>query len=177
MFADDDTFPQRQRQRQRRRNVSQEDILRRAQKGQRQQHDFSESPPANIIDDMSRDFRQAGLKESWVQNLPSVGDGIEIVAAEAKKMLIMYVLLALLLLGLWIWALVATIINWKKIPLWAKIIAIVGLAVNISLGYVHHKYLQQASDSLLVQFINFIFKTGSIITLLVVYLSRTPDTQ
>ena len=129
------------------------------------EHDFTE-PPANIIDDMSRDFREAGL-EFWPQDL--LTDRAK--AKKLKNVLIKKVLLALLLLGLWIWALVATIINWKRIPLWAKIIAIIGLGVNISIGGTG------TSNSIFMQFINFIFKTGSIITLLVVYLSRTPDTQ
>ena len=155
-------------------------------KRQRQHQQFSErlddwgnrDIPANTIDNIKDDFRKEGLEvPAWIQNIHSSTEGIEITADEvknrAKKWLIKKVLLALVLLGLWIWALVATIINWKRIPLWAKIIAIIGLVVtqplvNFSIG-------MGTSNSPFIQLINFTFKMSSIIILLMVYLSRTPQ--
>ena len=75
-----------------------------------------------------------------------------------KNALALYIVL---LLTLWIWAFVVTIIYWKEISLWAKIIAIIGLLFNVSIGNKVH----------------YIFKTGSILTLLVVYISRGLNKQ
>ena len=74
-----------------------------------------------------------------------------------------YLLYIFLLLTLWIWALVVTIIYWKEISLWAKIIAVVGLVFNVSISI--------GTD------VHYIFKTGSILTLLVVYISRGLNKQ
>ena len=84
------------------------------------------------------------------------GDGRASVSASLKKRIAAPALYILLLLTLWIWALVVTIIYWKEISLWAKIIAIIGLLFNVSIGTEVH----------------YIFKIGSIVTLLVVYISR-----
>ena len=89
------------------------------------------------------------------------GDGRASVSASLKKRSAAPALYILLLLTLWIWALVVTIIYWKEISLWAKIIAIIGLVFNVSIG----------TD------VHYIFKTGSIFTLLVVYISRGLNKQ
>ena len=91
------------------------------------------------------------------------GDGRASVSASLKKRIAAPALYILLLLTLWIWALVVTIIYWKEISLWAKIIAVVGLVFNVSISI--------GTD------VHYIFKTGSILTLLVVYISRGLNKQ
>ena len=94
----------------------------------------------------------------------AAGDGRASVSASLKKRIAAPALYILLLLALWIWALVVTIIYWKEISLWAKIIAVVGLVFNVSISSI-------GTD------VHYIFKTGSILTLLVVYISRGLNKQ
>ena len=94
--------------------------------------------------------REAGDRENQSKATKDID------VAYLKKRIAASALYIFLLLALWIWALVVTIIYWKEISLWAKIIAIIGLLFNVSIGTEVH----------------YIFKIGSIVTLLVVYISR-----
>ncbi len=75
-------------------------------------------------------------------------------------------------MSLWIWGLVVTIIYWNEIPLWAKILAIIGLCGGISVRL----FNADMDDSETLELFNYssLLKVGfPITTLLVVYLSRT----
>ena len=99
--------------------------------------------------------------QDWDEEVPAwvpkmVGTGLGVVAGTTLY-LVLYIVL---LMTLWIWALVVTIKYWKEISLWAKIIAILGLLFNISISISLSKGAITTGS-------------GSLITLLVVYISRS----
>lgn len=93
----------------------------------------------------------AYLKNHSIEGADGSSTGSEVGEKAAKILgwgIGIFIIVAIVVVGIWFWALFITIKSWPRLPTWAKVVSVIGLFFGWSYGI------------------------GSVITLIVVYASR-----